>query len=61
VGRIVHFKTLNRCVASIVTDVHENGTVDVQTFPPRDLAIGDQRNITESDTNGGWHWPEREG
>lgn len=55
---MIHFKIMDRCVAAVVTDTHDD-SIDLHTFPPRDLAIGDQLNIREGDANGSWHWPER--
>lgn len=59
ISRDVHFKIMDRCVAAKVTNVHESGRVDLFTFPPPDLAIGNQGQISEGDDNGTWHWPER--
>lgn len=50
----------SRCRAAKVTDVHDDGTIDVCVFNPSGLFF--QHNVNRDDTaeaGGTWHWPER--
>lgn len=64
VGRIVHWQTAPgvECQAAIITQVYDDGTVDLKVFPGSDLDVWSPRHIHQMDNRPGdvsnWHAPE---
>jgi hypothetical protein len=74
VGRIVHYRSrggiLERCMAAVITDIHEvevEDESDFRTFVSLTVFTPDSINLVglvpegdpESDEGNRWHWPER--
>jgi len=57
VGRMVHYKESNRCIAAIITAVF-GGSVTLEIHPPMVHAWSDT-GMEQGTENGEWHWPER--
>lgn len=58
VGRVVHFRDEEGCLAAIITNVRtDDDDVDLFVMSPSDY--WNESDVTLGDTHGTWHWPER--
>ncbi len=61
VGRIVHYYSMGRPFAAVITDVHGADCVDLFVMAPYEEKRLHFVNISETPLEGAWSWPKREG
>ena len=67
IGRIVHFYPKQECItpetmekyASIISQVNENGTVELMTVGPNSIYFQHGISFSSSPKHGHWSWPPR--
>lgn len=63
VGRIVHYQSYNEkgacAYAAIITQVNEDGTVELATFGPNSLYYQHGVSFSETPKESHWSWPPK--
>ena len=63
VGRTVHFQSYNEkgecAYAAIITQVNEDGTVELATMGPNSLYFQHKIPFCETPLAGHWNWPPK--